>query len=312
MIKITRYISEHKEQWNAFISNAHNGLFMFNRDYMDYHSNRFFDHSLCFYKDNQLIALMPANIVDSTLFSHQGLTFGSIVIDDNVSTLTNIEIFECLIDYLKDQAISSLIYKTIPHLYHETPIEIDKYLLFKYGATVHKVELTTTISLSNPKKISQRRKRCITKANKNNLLFKQSNDWRCFWKVLKYRLEKSHNTSPTHSLREIVQLNSKFPENIKLFAGYNTDKLICGAVIYEYENIVHTQYISSSDLGYELHALDGLFDYLIKLYSARKKYFDFGISTENHGKHLNTGLLKFKEEFGGSNYNHITWKLEIN
>lgn len=312
MIKIKKYTPEQKEVWNSFVSNSPNGLFMFNRSYMDYHSDKFIDYSLCFYKENHLVAVFPANIVDNMIFSHQGLTFGGIIRDCNTSIVTLNELFENLIQYLKSRNVNAVFYKVVPHFYNDIPFEEENYFLFKYGAQIAKVELTTTINLSNPKRTSSRRKRGIKKAIKNRLIFKQSVDWEGFWEVLKYRLAKSHNIVPTHSLEEIILLKNNFSKNIKLFIATTSQEIVSGVVIYEYNNVAHAQYIASTDLGYELCALDGLFNYLIKLYYGVKKYFDFGISTENNGKYLNQGLAKFKEEFGGGGYIHYTWKLVIN
>ena len=45
---IERYKSKHFEIWNKFIAKSKNGLFMFNRNFMDYHKDKFKDHSLLF------------------------------------------------------------------------------------------------------------------------------------------------------------------------------------------------------------------------------------------------------------------------
>jgi len=60
-LSVSRYDDSMYESWNAFLSDTKNGLFMFNRAYMDYHSDRFKDHSLIFYLDGDIIALFPAN-----------------------------------------------------------------------------------------------------------------------------------------------------------------------------------------------------------------------------------------------------------
>lgn len=79
MIQIKPYTKDSKTLWNDFNASAKNGLFMFDRDYMDYHSDRFSDHSLMFYEDEKLLALLPLNLKDDTLYSHQGLTFGGFI-----------------------------------------------------------------------------------------------------------------------------------------------------------------------------------------------------------------------------------------
>ena len=61
MFDIVRYTPEHKTEWNRFVAQSKNGTFLFDRNYMDYHSDRFQDYSLMFYKEGRLYALMPAN-----------------------------------------------------------------------------------------------------------------------------------------------------------------------------------------------------------------------------------------------------------
>ena len=74
MFEIIRYSGEQKTAWNQFVSNSKNGTFLFDRNYMDYHSNRFEDNSLMVYRKGKLYSLLPANKVGNVLYSHQGLT----------------------------------------------------------------------------------------------------------------------------------------------------------------------------------------------------------------------------------------------
>ena len=61
-IEIIRYNEERKEQWDAFVRVSRNGTFLFERNYMDYHSDRFVDFSLMVFNDGQLCALFPATL----------------------------------------------------------------------------------------------------------------------------------------------------------------------------------------------------------------------------------------------------------
>ena len=58
-IEIIQYNELHKEEWDAFVKTSKNGTFLFERDYMDYHKERFTDASLMIYNDNRLCALLP-------------------------------------------------------------------------------------------------------------------------------------------------------------------------------------------------------------------------------------------------------------
>lgn len=107
------------------------------------------------------------------------------------------------------------------------------------------------------------------------------------------------------------KLASLFPKYIKLFLSKKDERVVSGALIYENQNIVHTQYLANSEEGRELGALDLLIDYLIKDIYKNKKYFDFGISNEDAGRYLNTGLIAQKEGFGARAIVHDFYELEI-
>ena len=79
---IIRYRKELKSEWDQFVANAKNATFLFMRDYMDYHADRFFDCSLMFYDDGKLRALLPANYDKKhrTIASHGGLTYGGLIL----------------------------------------------------------------------------------------------------------------------------------------------------------------------------------------------------------------------------------------
>ena len=103
-----------------------------------------------------------------------------------------------------------------------------------------------------------------------------------------------------------------FTSSIKRFKWHKKEnELLAGAVIFENEKIVHTQYLSNSDKGRKLGALDLLIDRLIKEFYKDKKYFDFGISNENNGKYLNKGLIHQKEGFGARAIVHDFYELDV-
>lgn len=124
-------------------------------------------------------------------------------------------------------------------------------------------------------------------------------------------LESNHEAKPVHTLEEIKRLANLFTKNIRLFLAKKNGRIVSGALIYENQNIVHTQYLANSEEGRELGALDLLIDYLIKDVYKNKRYFDFGISNEDAGRYLNTGLIAQKEGFGARAVVHDFYELEI-
>src|SRR5258708_25316160 len=93
-------------------------------------------------------------------------------------------------------------------------------------------------------------------------------------------------------------LAGRFPHDIQLFSAYCDSEMLAGVVVYESDNVAHAQYIAANDHGKRTGALDLILDYLINDYYLDKKYFDFGISSEDDGRHLNPGLIVNKESFG--------------
>ena len=311
-MNITKYTVEYKSLWNEFVKNSKNGHFFFQRNYMEYHSDRFEDFSLIVFDDNdKLIAILPANIKEDILYSHQGLTFGGFLVDDKMKTETMLEIFESLKKFIKEQNIEKIVYKCIPYIYHIKPSEEDRYTLFRNDAKLIRRDVTSTIDLTEQVRYSKGRKWTINKAKKESIEIFESNDYEIFWELLTGVLESNHEAKPLHTLEEIKELANLFPKNIKLFLAKKDERVASGALIYENQNIVHTQYLANSGEGREIGALDLLIDYLIKDIYKNKKYFDFGISNENAGRYLNTGLISQKEGFGARAVVHDFYELEI-
>ena len=304
--------TRHHQAWDNFVLSAKNGHFMFCRKYMDYHSDRFVDNSLIFSIEGRIQALLPANIADNVLYSHQGLTFGGIISDSCMTSLLMIDIVDKLITYLKNSLIKKLVYKHIPYIYSILPAQEDLYALCNKGAKLYRIDLSSTINLEDRIEFSSRRKRGVKKALKANLSVIKSNNYEAFYLILVETLKIKHNTTPTHSLAEIELLASRFPDNISLYATIDqVGQLLAAVLIFEMNHWAHAQYIVSSEQGREVGALDLLFHELIHNIYIHKKFFDFGISTESQGKVLNNGLITQKEEFGGRAIVHNFFELNI-
>lgn len=300
MFEIKRYTDADKAEWNEFVNNSRQGTFLFNRDYMDYHRYRFEDHSLMIYNNGKLFALLPANIDGDTLWSHQGLTYGGLLTNDHATAVDVINIFTTMNAWLKEQGLTRVIYKPMPWIYQRQPSEEDLYALMQTcGAKLIVRNISSTIALENPVKVRRDRRYKANKAVRNGVTVKKDiTALPAFWKVLEDNLLEMHHVRPVHTLKEITFLIEKFPDNIFLYTAEYKGEVVGGTLIFVTPQVVHTQYISASEKGKELHALDLTFREVMEDYK-NSKYFDFGISNEEHGKVLNHGLIFQKEGFGG-------------
>src|SRR5665647_32104 len=191
-INLVQYSPEYKILWDNFVSASKNGVFLLYRDYMEYHSDRFRDHSLLFFKNGKLIGLMPANINNDILNSHEGLTFGGIISDNEMKTPIMMEIFEKIVSHCKEEGFTELLYKTIPYIYHQIPAEEDLYALFRHNARLIGRNVISSIRMPLNINYTKERMRTIKKAKSHNIVVKRSFDFKAFMKILEEVLLERH------------------------------------------------------------------------------------------------------------------------
>ncbi len=301
MFEIRRYSDNDKDAWNDFAKRSKQGTFLFDRAYMDYHRKRFTDSSLMFFKDNKLYAVLPANVVGDTLWSHQGLTYGGLLTNDHATTAKICALFEDLMSFLRNAGIKKMIYKPMPWIYQRLPAEEDLYALFnRCHARLCVRNVSSVIMRGNALKWRRIRQFGANKAVKEGIAVQLDNTaFEEFWPVLEDNLNRTYHAKPVHSLDEIMRLHAAFPENIQLYIARLGNKVIGGVLLYVTRQVVHTQYISATEEGKKLHAIDAIFHKILMDDFQGSEYFDFGTSNEDMGRYLNEGLIYQKEGFGG-------------
>lgn len=310
-MKIKQYSTTDLNNWNEFVKNSKNGIFMFNRGFMDYHSDRFKDNSLMFMENGELIAVLPASLHGNELRSHGGLTYGGFITNEKMKQHKMLDCFDLLKQYMNENNITKLIYKCIPHIYHKQPSEEDLYALYKTGAKVLKIEPSTTLNLKNPLKMPKGRKAQISRAKREGVIIEQSNDFDTFIKLENSVLAEHHDAKAVHSAEELKLLKSKFENEIQLWVAKYNNEIIAGTLLFVYDNVVHTQYMAANEKAREIGGLDLLVKTVMDKVSEDKSYLDFGISTEDSGKYLNEGLISQKEGFGARTVCYQTWEMNI-
>lgn len=312
MIEVRKYNSEHQREWDSFVNSTKNGIFMFQRGYMDYHSDRFRDYSLMFYREgNELVALLPASLHSTELRSHGGLTYGGMICSYAMKQHLMNECFEAMIAYLKEEGITEILYKIIPHIYHQYPCEEDLYSLWKHDAYLVRRDVSSTIDLTCPLKMLKGRKAQISRAKREGVVIQVEETFEEFIALENQVLADYHKVQAVHTGAELALLHSRFPEQIKLYTARKDGELIAGSIVFIYRDVVHTQYMASSEIGREIGGLDLTVATIMEEYKAEKRWFDFGISTDNVGRYFNIGLCAQKEGFGGRTIVYDFYKLKI-
>lgn len=313
MITIDEYTPERKNGWNEFVRLSRNGHFMFDRDYMDYHADRFIDHSLLCMDGNKVIGVFPANRVEErrTIVSHGGLTFGGLVISNKTTQVQVIACFDAILSYCSKMGIRKLIYKPIPYIYSENPAQDDLYCAFMNDATLVRRDVSSAIYLPNRIRYRKTKKGTIKKSTSMGTEVSTCTAEQ-FWPLLADVLQNQHGVRPVHTLEEIQLLQSRFPDNILCLGARLGSEWIAGAVLFLNRGVAHTQYLAASDVARKNGALDLVIDTAIRQYEcAGYRYFNFGISTERDGRELNEGLLFQKEGFGARTVCHDFYEFNL-
>ncbi len=268
---------------------------------MEYHDSRFMDHSIIVLDNSKWVAILPANCVDNKLYSHQGLTYGGLIYNEELKLAAILLYFQAILEYLHVNRIEKLEIKSIPNIYHKKPSDEILYALFLCKGNLFRRDTLAVIDLKIEFVIDKSRFKGINRGFKNNLIVKEETSFELFWnEILIPNLATKHNTKPVHTLEEITKLKKHFPNQIRQFNVYLSNEIVAGTTIFESDKVAHSQYISSDFNKNTYGCLDFLHYELITKYFKHKSFFDFGISNENQGRKLNNGLSYWKESFGSN------------
>lgn len=306
-MRVLPYQPEHFELWNNFIENSENGNFLFHRNFMKYHKDRFQDSSVMLFDDkDKLVAVFPANVRENVVYSHQGLTYGGLILTDRKHIEKIIAYFYSIVEFFKEQGIEKMIYKPVPNYIANKPCDAEHFIMKILDAQILRVDTSFVTHLNEEVILQERRKRSIKKAMQNkNIKIEIDNNFERYWKeVLEPNLWERYQTKPVHSLEEIQMLHHRFPDKILQANAYLSDKIVSGITLFIFNQTAHCQYISSIDEGRNSGALDWLFYKLIEYFQPTKRYFSMGTSN-NDGNDLNLGVSEYKESFDVKIYAHF-------
>ena len=304
------------DAWDTFCEKAFQATFLHSRRFLSYHGDRFCDCSLIVEDAGQWVGLLPAAVHpadDACVVSHPGITYGGILHQGKLRGAEMLSTLELIRKYYADRGYAKLIYKAVPTMYHQVPAQDDSYGMFRLGASRVRCDLSSAIALKHRLPVSERRRRSLKKAMKVGVEIVEGGPLLPdLWAVLVENLSRKHAVSPVHSLAEITRLAEQFPVNINCVCGVLNDRVIAGVVLFITPTCVHAQYTASNEVGYEVSALDVVFEYCIEqACKSGKEWFDFGICSENAGMFLNEGLYRFKSEFGGGGIVHDIFEMNL-
>lgn len=309
---VRRYTASDAEQWTTFVRASRTGLFLFERPYMDYHADRFVDHSLLLLSGDELVAVFPASEASGAITSHAGLTFGGLVCGANARQTLVAEAWRAIVDYYGGIGFSSLQVKQVPWAFRRPLCDDETWALWMVGATTSRVDVNAVIDRSAAPAMQERRLRSVKKAAKHGVTVSEEADFSTYWnEVLIPVLWDQHQQRPVHTLGEISLLKASFPTRIRLFVARLNGWQVAGTVLYDFGEVLHTQYLAASEPARKVGALDLLVHTLVTTPPTSPRFISFGIANQEQGRVLNAGLLDWKEGFGARAVPHVFWTVPL-
>ena len=307
------------ERWDRFVTASWNGTLLHTRRFLSYHRDRFEDHSLVVTDTtaDRIVGVFPAARDPrdpAVVASHPGATYGGLVRDARLSGEGAVALFSMLRDTYRARGFERLRYRAIPRVFQRKTAEDDLYALFRLGARRDRCDLGAVVDLG-PEGLERPRIRAETSLRARTELARGNTLLPAYWPVLEASLAARHAAKPVHTLDEIRHLADLFPTQIECICQTDraTGEVLAGVVVFKViEQTWHTQYIGASAHGHEIDATKLLFVELVKLaFAEGATALSFGISTEQGGAVLNTGLFTFKSRLGGGGMVHESYELDL-
>ena len=298
-----------KKIWDSFVERSNNGTLFHKQSFLEYHQTRaFIDCSVLFYRDNTLLAVLPASINNDKkiLHSHPGASFGGFVLLDQTPFILIQEMITALEVYLKKEGIHSVVLIVSPSIYFNKHEESLNYLLYwnKYQIIEQYVSHYSLLDKNyhTDQLINKRKKRYIKKIIDNNLFtIIKTGSLGAFYKLL-VQSKKQYKLTPTHSLQELRWLQKTFPNKIELFISKDKERVSGGTLLFYlnsktclvFYNVVDKKYKKNQLSSYQLYNA---------MNEAKKRgcnFIDFGVShnpEKNNPLSPKHSLIRFKEQF---------------
>jgi hypothetical protein len=324
-LEIRQYHPDQEAEWDAFIDNQSiNGTFLQSRRFLNYHKNRFADVSLMFYRNSKLVCVCPGcEITDGgekIFYSHKGSTFGGLIFDKKEYAASQVlEIIEKTKSYLCENGYVKAILKITPDIFSLRPADLLEYCLWSQDFENY-CELSTYVDYSiygidiaaNFNSNHRRKKNRYEKLGATFRALENEIEIREFHKILEENLAK-HGAIPVHTFAELLELQVHLPDETEFYGVFQNDIMLAGTMMFYFHKVgvAHTQYLCSRQSLDEVSPMSFLyFNILQTMRDKGFKKMSWGISTEEQGRLLNTGLIWFKESVGSSHAVNRIYLLE--
>ncbi|MBF0160194.1 MAG: GNAT family N-acetyltransferase [Magnetococcales bacterium] len=319
-MRLIPFTDDHRHRWDAFVATTAQGVFLHSRTFLSYHRDRFNDLSILIEDDRgRLGAVFPAAqspVISDQVVSHPGSTYGGLLHESTLQADEILSMLAAIKAWYARAGYRSLLYKVVPFHVQRSVAQMDLYALWRLGGTLVRRDSWNMVDLTQPRHSSRRHLRNLRNAHKAAVraAIVDQNSLGDFYAILTDCLMDRHSTRPVHSIEEMKELNSLFPDHIQTWGAYAADgALIAGVWLFRLgHHCWHSQYIASNTVGRQLFAVSLLIESIIEqACQAGVRYFSLGASTEKNGAVLNAGLFHFKSGFGSGSVIQDFYEIDL-
>ncbi|WP_169515059.1 GNAT family N-acetyltransferase [Hymenobacter norwichensis] len=317
-LRVEPYTPTQVAAWNALVASSANGPFLFARTFLNYHQDRFEDHSWLVWQGSKLRAVFVAAVAHTTtepttLVAHPGLAYGGLVTAVGVKYAETAAMLDLLRVAWQTAGFRYLLVRPVPRVFCQQFSENQAFWLHQQGAELSNREMNSVLDLTQPVHIGTWRRGNLRKARLHGVVVQlaTNTDYAPYWQLLTETLAAVHGRQPVHTLAEISSLRDQNPGNLELWGAWLGHELVAGVLVFQdrHQNFVHTQYIAGNSRGKQAGAVDAVLARIITEKATEYRRLSFGISTVQGV--VNPGLLNQKEGFGATAELMETYRLAL-
>lgn len=304
--EVIRYKPEWKSRWDEFVRNSNNGTMFHLQRFLEYHpANRFQWHHLIFLNKGEIIGLLPAAEMGSTLESPIGASYGSIVTKD-ISFSLALELVDVFSEYCRSMKFERALLTSPPFIYQETVSQNLDYALAYRGFLFDKHYLSHAIRVVDQgflRSFQSTARRYVHKyLREGSLQIELSDDYDSFYPIV-VKNKQRHGVTPTHTLEELKRLRKLLPHNLFLFVVKRRGKPIAGSLVFACNTRValcfYNMLLYEEEEHHPIHAV--MYEVVKWAVESGFSWVDTGVSQDTHAENQMTpamSLIDFKEKFG--------------
>ena len=306
--------AHNEKDWDALVEGAPNGHLMARSGFFRYHADRFEDASLFIRRGRRPLGVLPANRVGETLWSHQGVSFGGLILHPRTHFNHVEAAVSALLEHLRSGGIKSLMYRPAPHPYQVFPREEDVFFLEQAGARRVDTKLHSMILCGEPTALTAKTWNHTVKRSREAGLTVRAGgdaDLPAVWALVEAALER-HSQRAVHSLDDLALLRQRFPDEVLfMLAESGEGELLSGQVLLRSARTLTLLYVGDAPAGREVNAGTLLLDQVMKAPEHAGSWFDLGQWCDTGSRQGSDSLLQFKEAAGGRLIQRHTWQLDL-